>query len=198
MAEVTGNADLVRTGPGRILLAIYGTPLPTDHDGVLDAAFQEVGFTSGGSSLGISQDRVPVRVAERIREIRNQAGASSLIFSFSMVEVSPVNLAKVIAGGVALTGDGTTATANGLIPAVGTTVFSFPKTTGSQRYSLVWEASDGKERLVLARCFVTAAGDLTNGPVDSGDPRALPIEAAVEENSGGEDAYWLFESALLV
>lgn len=197
MASVVGNADLVRTGPGRILLAPVGTLLPLDHNDALAAAFVEVGFTTGGSTLGITQDRLPVRVAERLREIRNQAGASSMVFSFSMVELSPVNLAKVIAGGVVTEAGGTLPNAGGVV-AAGTTAFTFPKSTGSQRYSLVHESEDGLERTVLARCFITAAGDLVNNPVDSADPRALPIEAAVEENSNGPDAYILFDAALLV
>lgn len=196
MASVVGDADLVRTGPGRILLAPVGTALPTDFNAALDAAFVEVGFTTSGSTLGITQDRLPVRVAERLREIRNQAGASSMVFSFTMVQISPANLARVIAGGTTITGTG----ANGY--GADTTVFIFPKTTGSQRYSLVHESEDGRERTVLARCFITAAGDLVNNPVDSADPRGLPIEAAVEENSdatlgGGNDAYMLFDTTLL-
>lgn len=197
MASPQGNSNLVRTGPGRILIGPVGsTTLPAAWDEVLDTDLVEIGFTTGGSNLSITQERLPVRVAERLREIRNQAGASSMVFSFTMAEISPANLAKVIAGGTVTAAAGTTP--NGLTVGAGTTAFTFPKTTGQQRYVVVHESEDNRERTVLARCFITAAGDLTNNPADTADPRGLPIECAVEDNPTGEDAYILFDSSLLV
>jgi hypothetical protein len=190
MASPTGNSRFVRAiGPGEIFMGLTTAvtlPVELPQDTPFDADLVSVGFTTSGNSLSIGTERIPVRVAERLREIRFKAGPSSAMLAFSMAEVSPVNIARAIPG------------ATTTVTTAGSTRVAMPKTAGTERYTVVWVAEDNLVACVLSRCFVSTTGELTNGPADSGDPAALSIECAVEDAGAGvDDLYWLFDSALV-
>ena len=86
MATPVGSEPEVITGPGRLLVAPFGTALPADFDDVLDAAFVEVGFTTGGHEFTFSTERQEIKVAERLRPIRYQAGSTSAMWSFALAQ----------------------------------------------------------------------------------------------------------------
>jgi hypothetical protein len=187
MAVVEGNVDQVRTGPGRILIGPYGTPLPEDF-GVsgaapaLNAALVEIGFTTEGSELSVTQESTGVEVAERIRAIRYENTSSEASYSFTMAQISPLHLQLALGGGTITT------TPNGAEK------FTFPKVGGGLRFSIVWESEDGKEYLVIAKA--SSSGTITIPRKKSPDVAGIPVEFRIEENDdetilSGEDMIYL-------
>lgn len=187
MATVTGDAEQVRIGPGALYAAPYGTDLPTDigtagADPTLDAAFQEIGFTTEGSALTYSQTSDGVEVAERLRPIKSIITGVEMTFEFTMAQLNPQNLA------LAMNADPT----DRIVTTATSVTFKWPKAGGTSRVSLVWVADDGLEMLVLAKCF--AGGDISIPRRKGVDPAAVGVTFTIEENSdasvgGGEDAY---------
>lgn len=190
MSVVVGNANQIRTGPGRILMAPYGVALPSTVNGVLDVALLEVGFTVEGSEVSATQTSDNVVVAERLRAIRREITGGTASFGFTFAQMSPEHLRIA------------TNSASGAITSTATSVrFDFPKVAGSQRSSLVWESEDALERLVLARVYSTGAITI---PRRKGiDYARIPVEFTVEENSsatilGGQDMSYFCDPSLLV
>lgn len=184
MALVAGDADLVRLGPGALYVAPYGTTLPTTVDAVLDPAFREIGFTVDGSALTYSQTSDGVTVAERLRPIKSIITGVDMSFEFTMAELSPENLALAM-----------NAPAANIVTTADQTTFKWPKAGGTSRASIVWRADDDLELLVLAKAF--AGGDITIPRRKGTDPAAIGVTFTVEENSGGDDAYLIFDSSLV-
>lgn len=189
MAFVTGNADLVRVGPGKLLLGPYGTALPADLGDSPDAALTEIGFTTEGSALTYSQTSDGVEVAERLRPIKQIITAVEMSFAFSMAQLSPDHLRIA-----------TNADASSIVTTTDSVKFIFPKSGGTARHSIVWIADDDLEMLVLAKCF--AGGDIEIPRRKGVEPAAIPVEFAVEENSdtgiGDGDDAWLCTDPALV
>lgn len=179
MAVVTGNEQLVRTGPGRILVGPYGTTLPTTMVATLDAALREIGFTTEGSEVEYTQNSEGITVAERLRPIRYENTTAEMLYRFAMAEISVENLA------LATNADPDTA----ITETADTIRFDFPKTGGSNRQSVVWEADDGLERLVLVKCF--SSGSITIPRRKAPDFATVPVEFRIEEVTGGADAYYM-------
>lgn len=191
MAVVTGDADLVRIGPGALYVAPYGTPLPVDVNEALNAAFREVGFTVDGSELTYSQTSDGVSVAERLRPIKSIITAVDMTFTFTMSELSPENLALAMNADPAVY----------VTTATDTVTFAWPKSGGVDRASIVWQADDDLERLVLAKCF--AGGDISIPRRKGVDQAAVGVTFTIEENSdatilGGDDARYLANTSLFV
>lgn len=189
MALVTGDADLVRIGPGALYVAPYGTALPVDVNEALNAAFKQVGFTVDGSELTYSQTSDGVPVAERLRPIKSIITSVDMTFTFTMAELNPNNLA------LAMNANPATA----ISTATDTVTFKWPKSGGVSRVSIVWQADDDLERLVLAKCF--AGGDISIPRRKGVDPAAVGVTFTVEENSdaalmGGDDARYLVDTSL--
>lgn len=193
MAIVEGNVDQVRTGPGRILIGPYGTPLPTDFGALgvaptLDEDLVEVGFTTEGSELSITQESTGIPVAERIRPIRYENTSSEASYTFTMAQISAKNLQLALGGGTITT------TTNGAQK------YTFPKVGGTSRFSIVWESEDGKEYLVIAKA--SSSGTVTIPRKKSPDVAGVPVEFRIEENSddsiiGGEDMLYLVHADLI-
>lgn len=187
MAIVEGNVDQVRTGPGRILIGPFGTDLPEDFGAsgaapTLDTDLIEVGFTTEGSELEITQESTGVVVAERIRPIRYENTSSEAAYRFTMAQINTANLKLALGGGTIST------TTNGAEK------FTFPKVGGGLRFSIVWESDDGKEYLVIAKA--SASGTITIPRRKSPDFAGVPVEFRIEENSddsilSGEDMIYL-------
>lgn len=184
MATPVGSEPEVMTGPGVLYVAPFGTALPADFDDTLNTAFVEVGFTTGGHEWTFSTDKQEIKVAERIRPIRYQAGSATATWSFSLAQYSPENIRLAVPG----------ATVENTVG--GSVKVTMPKTAGSDRYSLVHVSESGKVVHVLAKCYLTMSGSSTFGAVDSTDVAAITVEASLEENSAGDDAYILFDEAL--
>lgn len=193
MATVTGNADQVRVGPGKLFVAPFGTALPVTLAGTLNAAFKEIGFTTEGSELTYSQDAEGVEVAERLRPIKTIITGVTMEFEFAMAQFNPDNLALA-----------TNAPASSIVDTVAETVFTWPKSGGTARVSLVWQSDDDLERLVLAKCF--AGGDISIPRRKGTDMAAVSVKFTVEENStvsttiatvaAFRDAYMIWDLAL--
>jgi hypothetical protein len=189
MALVTGDADQVRIGPGKLLLAPYGTALPADLGDTLDAAFHEVGFTTEGSALTYSQTSEGVDVAERLRPIKTVITGVEMTFEFTMAQISAENLR------IATNSPSSSITTT----AGGATKFTWPKSGGASRQSIVWLADDDLEMLVLSKCF--AGGDVTIPRRKGVEPAAVGVTFTVEENSdsgigGGADAFLITAASL--
>lgn len=184
MALVTGDADQVRVGPGKLWLAPYGTTLPTAIDATLDAAFKEIGFTTEGSALTYSQTAEGVEVAERLRPVKTIITAVEMTFEFTMAQISPENLRLA-----------TNSPAESITTSGDTVTFTWPKSGGSARQSIVWQADDDLEMLVLAKCF--AGGDITIPRRKGTEPAAIGVTFTVEENASGADAYLMTDASLV-
>lgn len=183
MASPTGAEPEVVTGPGKLYVAPYGTALPEEFDDTLDPEFVEVGFTSSGHEFTFSTEKQEIRVAERLRPIRYQAGTTSATWVFTMAQYSPENLA------LAVPGTTVTTTAGGSVKVL------LPKTAGLERYTLVHKSENDKIVHVLVKCMLGMTGASTFGAVDTADVAGIQVEASIEENSAGDDAYVLFDEA---
>jgi hypothetical protein len=187
MASPEGLEPEVSTGPGVLLIAPYGTALPdelSDYPATLDPDFVEVGFTTSGHEFVFSSEKQEIKVAERLRPIRYQAGSTSATWTFTMAQYSPSNIALAIPGATVTT------TVGGAIKV------TLPKTAGTNRYSLVHVSESGLVMHVLAKCLLSMTGSSTFGGVDSADPTGITVEASIEENSSGDDAYILFDESV--
>lgn len=170
MATVTGNADQVRVGPGKLYVAPFGTALPVTLAGSLNAAFTEVGFTTEGSNLTYSQTSDGVVVAERLRPITTIITGVDMTFDFIMAQLNPTNLQLAM-----------NAPDSSISTTVDEVVFTWPKSGGTTRVSIVWQADDDLERLVLAKAF--AGGDIAIPRRKGVDPAAIGVTFTIEENS---------------
>jgi hypothetical protein len=190
MPTVTGNADQVRVGPGKLWVAPWTSnntvppTFPTTIAGALNVAFKEVGFTTEGNELTYSQTSDGVEVAERLRPIKQVITAVEMSFEFTMAQLNPTNLALA-----------TNAPASSIVTTASEVTFKWPKQGGTQRVGIVWEADDGLERLVLAKCF--AGGDISIPRRKGADPAAVGVTFTVEENPAGEDAYLIWGISLV-
>ncbi len=190
MAAVTGNANQVRIGPGKLYAAPWEdatTPpaLPDTLSEALDDAFREIGFTTDGSELNYAQTVDGVEVAERVRPIRQITTGVEFTYAFNMAQINPLNLA------LAMNADPAEAITTG----ASETTFKFPKAGGEQRCALVWRSDDDLEMLVLSKCF---SGGTINIPRRKGtDPAAIGVEFNVEEYADGEDAIYVVDNDLL-
>lgn len=189
MPVATGDADQVRVGPGRLLIAPWTSSstvaptFPTTIAGALDAAFVEVGYTTEGSELTYSQTSDGVEVAERLRPVKQIVTAVEMTFEFTFAQINAKNLSYATNA----PSSATTTTANEV-------TFTWPKSGGTQRVGIIWESDDGLERLVLARCF--AGGDISIPRRKGADPAAIGVTFTVEENPSGADAYLIQALAL--
>lgn len=170
MPTVTGNAEQVRVGPGRLYVAPFETALPTTLGETLNAAFVEVGFTTEGSELTYSQESDGVEVAERLRPIKTIITGVTMEFEFTMAQFNPQNLALA-----------TNADDDAISETADEVVFTWPKSGGTARVSIVWQSDDDLERLVLAKCF--AGGDISIPRRKGVEPAAVGVTFTVEENS---------------
>lgn len=201
MATVTGNAEQVRVGPGKLYIGPFGTvTLPTTIAEAADDAtltttggLAEVGFTTEGSSLTYSQTSEGVPVAERLRSIKSIVTGVEMSFDFSMAQISAEKLQLA-----------TNAPDSAIQTTANETVFTFPKAGGTQRNSVLWVADDGLEALVLVKCF--AGGDITIPRRQGAEAAAVPVSFEVEENSTVEttinsvaafrDAYMIWDESI--
>lgn len=170
MATVTGNADQVRVGPGALYVAPFGSALPTTLAATLDVAFVQIGFTTEGSNLTYNQTSDSVNVAERLRPITTIITGVESTFDFTFAQLNPDNLALA-----------TNSPASSIQTTVDEVVFTWPKSGGTSRVSIVWQADDDLERLVLAKCF--AGGDISIPRRKGVDPAAVGVTFTIEENS---------------
>lgn len=189
--QTTGNSDQVRTGPGQLLAAPYGTPCPTTLAALatLDAAWRDLGFTTDGSTLTYAQTKEGVVVAERLRPIRSQITGSTMTKSFNLAQLNVENLRLA-----------TNSPASSIVTQTNDTLFVWPKEGGSDRFSILWVSEDLLEAEVMVKCF--AGGTITIPRQKGVTPASIAIEFDVEENSdssiaGGRDAYNIFDNALL-
>ena len=185
---VVGNADQVRIGPGKLWVAPFGTPTPVALAGTLDAAFRELGFTTEGSVVNYSQTSDGVEVAERLRPIKSIITAVEMSFEVTLAQLNPDNLALA-----------TNAGASAIQETVDEVVFTWPKSGGTSRVSIVWQADDNLERLVLTKCF--AGGDIAIPRRKGVEPAALGVTFTIEENASVEttvDTVAAFRDAYLI
>lgn len=187
---ITGNANQVRVGPGKIYVAGWTDPttpptLPTDLTSDLADDFREAGFTVDGSELTYSATAEQVEVAERLRGIKSIITAVEMTFVTTFAQLNPQNLA------LAMNADPNEA----ITTAAGVTTFTWPKAGGVTRCSIVWQSDDDLERLVLAKCF--ASGDISIARRKGVEPAAIATTFNVEENPAGDDAWLMTDDALL-
>jgi hypothetical protein len=192
MSEVVveGDADQVRVGPGKIYVGAFGeVSLPTTLAGVLDETalytdgYREAGFTIEGSVVNYSQTSEGVEVAERLRPIKFIITAVEMTFEVALAQMNAENLRLA-----------TNAAADAIATTAEETVFTWPKSGGTARVSLVWVSEDGLEALVLAKAF--AGGDISIPRRKGAEPTSIGITFNIEENAGGEDAWYIQATSL--
>lgn len=189
------NDDLIRTGPGVLLASPYGTALPATLAAAVTlhttpGAWRHVGATVDGSELTYSATSDGVTVAERLKPVKQVITGVAMSYTFTMSELSPMNLA------LATNADPQTA----IITGTADTTFVWPKSGGVARVSLLWLADDALEALVIAKAF--ASGDITIPRRKGVDQASVGVTFTVEDNGdatvgSGRDAYNLFDKALL-
>lgn len=181
MPEAGGNSELVRVGAGRLYVGPFegasAVDLPvtiaeaTAHSTLISTGnWRELGFTTEGSELTYSQSADGVEVAERLRPVKSIITGVEMSFEFTMAEISPENLQLA-----------TNAPDSSIQTTAAETTFTWPKSGGSNRVSLLWVADDDLEALVLVKCF--AGGDISIPRRKGTDPAAIGVEFTVEENS---------------
>ena len=156
---------------GRAVDRLHASPpFPTTLAGALNAAFKEVGFTTEGLELSYSQESDGVEVAERLRPIKRSSPGVEMTFDFTMAQFNPRTSPSR-----------PTPPRRAIVTRPPTEViFTWPKSGGTQRVSIVWQADDDLERLVLAKCF--AGGDISIPRRKGADPAAVGVTFTVEEN----------------
>jgi hypothetical protein len=187
----TGNSDQVRVGPGQLLVAPYGTVCPTHLADLatLDAAWRDVGFTTGGSTLTYAQTTGAISVAERLRPLKHVVTDVAMTMAFDMAQVNVENLRLA-----------TNSPTSAVVTQTDETLFVWPKEGGSQRFSILWVAVDALEAQVLVKCF--GGGTITIPRQKGTTPASIAVSFDVEENSdatiaGGRDAYNMISNDLL-
>lgn len=204
MTQAKGDSDLVRVGAGRLYVGPYeGTGavvLPTtiaaakaDATLTTTGKWRVLGFTTEGSELTYTQTADQVEVAERLRGIKSIITAVEMTFNTTMAEISADNLALA-----------TNAPTSAIQTTSAEKVFTWPKSGGSNRVSILWVSDDDLEALVLVKCF--AGGDISIPRRKGTDPAAIGVAFTVEENSqvsttinsvpDTRDAYYIADIAL--
>lgn len=188
---VEGNADQVRIGPGKIYVGPFGdVTLPTtlaaataDATLITDG-WREAGFTIEGSVVNYSQTSDGVEVAERLRPIKFIITAVEMTFEVTLAQMNPENLRLA-----------TNAPASSITTTVDEVKFVWPKSGGTARVSILWVSDDGLEALALAKCF--AGGDISIPRRKGADPTAIGVTFSIEENVGGDDAWYIMDADLV-
>lgn len=186
-----GNAEQVRVGPGQILVAPYGTACPVHlvDLATLNAAWRDIGYTTGGSTVTYAQTSGDVVVAERLRAISHEITDVQMTAAFEMAQVNLENLQLA-----------TNSPPESITTDTDDSTFTWPKEGGTQRFSILWVSKDGLEMQVLVRCF--GGGTITMSRVKGTTPQAIGVTFSVEENSdtavaSGRDAYNVIDNSLL-
>ncbi len=181
---VEGNADQVRIGPGKIYVGPFGdVTLPTtlaaataDATLITDG-WREAGFTIEGSVVNYTQ------TSERLRPIKFIITAVEMTFEITLAQMNPENLRLA-----------TNSPASSITSTVDEIKFVWPKSGGTSRVSILWVSDDGLEALALAKCF--AGGDISIPRRKGADPTAIGVTFNIEENAGGDDAWYIIDADL--
>jgi hypothetical protein len=189
--QTTGNSDQVRVGAGQILVAPYGTACPAHlvDLGTLDAAWRDVGYTTGGSTVTYAQTTGAVSVAERLRPLKHVVTDVAMTMAFDMAQMNLENLRLA-----------TNSPSSAIVASTDDTTFAWPKEGGTDRFSILWVAVDLLEAQVLVKCF--GGGTITIPRQKGTTPASIAVSFDVEENSdstiaGGKDAYNIIDNGLL-
>lgn len=174
MAQVSGNTNAVRVGPGRLLIAPLGTTEPTNLSTAWDNAWTEVGFTNEGHTVTYEPSFEAVEVAERLIPISYDPSSAEMKVAFEAAEITAVNLKYAFNGGTIDT-------------AGGVTTFEPPEFGSVTRAMLGWEADDGLERLLFRKVIQTGTVEMARKKAP--DKALIGVEFLVED-PGGNDLPW--------
>jgi len=95
------NADeLVVAGTGDIYIAPYGTPVPTQEAGSLDAAFAQAGYTNeDGLKLSWTPEVTDFMAWQSRTPIRREMTSQEFVLAFSLEQWNADNLIAAFGGG---------------------------------------------------------------------------------------------------
>ena len=178
MANATINAEALSLGPGRLLTAPLGTPLPTDHSTPLDTAYEEIGSTEEGSEFAYEISSDAVSVAESLDPLFHKTTGRSGTVSFAMAENTVRNLTLAFNGGTV------TRTTSGAVK------YAPPEPGTEVRRILVWESEDGEERWVYPQVF--QGGSVSMARRKGSAKATIPVNFRLEKPALGGPPFHAF------
>lgn len=178
--------ELIVAANGQVYFAPVGTPLPTDPDAALNAAFVGAGFlTEDGASISVGPEILDISAWQARNPIRRELTGQTITASFTFQQWNEENVVLAFGGG-AVTNLGGGAGYR----------YDFPDASDSlDERSLVIDAIDGSTH----HRFVFPKGNVTEA-VESQFQRTaaalLPVTFRVlEPNEGASPGYFLTDSA---
>jgi hypothetical protein len=175
--DVSVNDNAVRLGPGVIFFATdLAAVEPTDVTTPWAAAWVQAGPTQNGNEVVYTVNSDPVRIAERIQEIKNVVTSTEMVMSFDLAQTTARNMQIALNGGTIAT-------------TAGVTTFEPPLKPGETRLKIGWEADDGLERYIFRKAFNVGGLTLTHRP--GADYGVIPMQFRIE-SAGGTTRPWKY------
>lgn len=124
-----GTPGNVKLGPGRLYYAPLGTTEPTLASAALPSAWQAVGYTESGTSVGIEQTAEDILVAEEFDPIANIMTQRKQTLQVEMAEATKKRLLLAMGAGAGFADDGA--------------AFDFPDPSALVNVMMVWDSDTG-------------------------------------------------------
>jgi hypothetical protein len=147
-----GNPGALALGPGKLYIAVLGTPEIPDND--LTTPWESVsvnwiplGYTAEGSTFNYSVDSENVEVAEELDPVAVALTSREMNIDFALAEITARNLKVALNGGTITAG-------------VGAVTFEPPALGEEVRTMLGWESEDGTERWIYRKCLQTGGMEM--------------------------------------
>lgn len=177
--------ELVVAKNGQVYVAPIGTPLPTDPDEALNAAFIGLGYvTEDGATLTVSPEVTDFMAWQSRQPIRRELTAQEIQVSFGLQQWNEETVPLAFGGGQITTLGGGAGYR-----------YDFPEDSDSlDERALVLDAQDGAvhHRFVFPRGNVTEAVETQ---FQRGATAVLPVTfKALEPTEGGRPGYYLTDS----
>lgn len=168
--EVLVNDDAVRLGPGVIFFATdLAAAEPDDLATPWGTGWTQAGPTQNGNEVTYTVNTDPVRIAERLQELKNVVTSTEMVMAFDLAETTARNMQRALNGGTIAT-------------AAGVTTFEPPLVPGETRIKIGWESDDGLERYLFRKAFNVGGLTLTHRP--GADYGVIPMQFRIEAPGG--------------
>jgi hypothetical protein len=173
-----GNPQNIALGPGYLKIAPIGSTVPTGIDDAWAAAWTSLGYTNDGNSSNYAPTYEDVEVAEELEPIDSIATGRSLSVSFTLAELTAVNLKAAMNGGtithVPVAGAVTRAHTKFEPPELGVELFVM----------IGFESEDTLERIVWKQC--KQVGGVETARRKGAEKAGIPCEfRAFKPSAGG-------------
>lgn len=163
-----GTASNVQLGPGKVSVAPLGSTMPTDATTALDAAFRDVGYTEGGTTLSYGITNEEVTVDQEIDPVKTATTGRSIRVRFAMAEATGKNLALALNNGANVTVS---------------TGFE-PVDANSEVHVIIVFDSDNGARYLFRQCLQAGTIEMTNAKAPA--KKLIGVDFKVEKPSGAK------------